>query len=157
MSTDGTADGSDPVEPVEPVDSDGTLAPEARAAQSDLNLADRLRPVQPDPSEPPDPTLMRNQAALTTSPGTIWLVVGGILTVVSLVVLVPMIQLPPPGVGAGGAIAVTLLYAAMLIIRYAVPPGRLRLFALAGAFLLIATIALVVALIVADSAARLAQ
>jgi hypothetical protein len=94
-----------------------------------------------------DPTRIRSQPALTTSTGRIWLIVGGIFTGVSLAVLMPMTQLPPPG-----AIAVATLYIAMIVARIVIPAGRRRLMLLAAATLTIAATAVVTATVVASAA-----
>lgn len=99
-----------------------------------------------------DPTRVRSQAALTTSSGGIWLIVGGAFTAVSLAVLIPMTQLPPPGVALGGSIAVGALYLAMVVVRLTVHAIRRRLALLAAGMLGIAVIALATAVVVASSA-----
>lgn len=96
-----------------------------------------------DPTDPTrDPTRMRSQRALTTSHGAIWLVVGGLFAAVSLAVLVPMAWLPGGAVGVVCAIAVAVLYAAMVVVRLAVPAGRRRLGLLAGGMIAMAVVAL---------------
>ncbi len=100
-----------------------------------------------------DPTKIRSQPALTTSTGRSWLIVGGLFSAISLGVLIAMTQLPPPGIALGAAIAVAVLYLAMILARLAVPPGRRRLGLMSIAMLAIALIALVAAGIVAASAA----
>jgi hypothetical protein len=94
---------------------------------------------------------MRNQAALTTSSGRIWLIVGGLFAVVALAVLIPMTALPPSGVALGAAIAVAALYIGMVVARLAVGPGRLRLALMAAAMLGIAAVALIAAVVVASA------
>ena len=79
-----------------------------------------------------DPTRLRDQPALTQSSGLIWLVVGGIFTAIALGVLVPLVQLPPPGVALIAAIVVAALYAGMWLVRFVVAPGRRRLGLMAG-------------------------
>lgn len=96
-----------------------------------------------------DPTLVRNQPALTTSTGRSWLIVGALFTVISLAVLVPMTALPPSGVAPTAAIVDVVLYLAMLAARFTVAPGRRRLGLMAAALLAIAAVSLVAALIVA--------
>lgn len=100
---------------------------------------------------PRDPTRIREQPALTTSSGAVWLIVGGLFTAISLAVLVPMTALPPEGVAFGAAVAIGALYAGMVATRLLVPPGRRRLGMLAIGMLLIAGIALVAAAVVAAS------
>ena len=52
-----------------------------------------------------DPTRIRSQPALTRSTGRVWLIVGGIFTVMALAVLVPMTALPPAGVALTAAMS----------------------------------------------------
>ena len=99
-----------------------------------------------------DPTKMRNQPALTRSSGRIWLIVGGILTAVSLAVLIPMTRLPPPGVAFAGTLLVAALYTSMIVVRLVVRSGRGRLALLAAGMTAIAIVALVTATIVASAA-----
>ena len=109
-------------------------------------------------SEPPvDPTRVREQPALTTSQGRSWLILGGLLTLISLGVLVPMavMGLPPTGVAPTAAGVVAALYLGMVIVRFATPPGRLRLGLLALEMLGIAAVALLAVVIVAQRAALL--
>jgi hypothetical protein len=96
-----------------------------------------------------DPTRIREQPSLTTSSGAIWLVVGGLFTSISLGVLIPMTALEPPGVALAAAVAIGLLYFAMVVARVTVPAGRRRLGMLATGMLLIAGVALAAAMIVA--------
>jgi hypothetical protein len=101
----------------------------------------------------PDPTRQRNQPALTTSSGLIWLVTGGLLTVVVLVVLVPLAASPPTGVALGGCVAAGVLYVGMLGVRSAVRPGPTRLRWLAGLMIAIAAVGLIAVLVLAGTAA----
>ena len=101
-----------------------------------------------------DPTRMRDQPALTQSSGLIWLIVGGIFTAIALGVLVPLTQLPPPGVALVAAIVVAALYAGMWLVRVVVGPGRRRLALMAVGMLAIAAVALAATLIVAGAAAN---
>jgi hypothetical protein len=91
----------------------------------------------------------RDQPALTTSSGLIWLVVGGLLAATALAVLIPMTGLPPRGVALGAVIAIVVLYAGMVAVRLGVRPGRRRLGLLAAGMIAIAAIALAAVLIVA--------
>ena len=100
-----------------------------------------------------DPTRIRNQPALTTSNGRIWLIVGGLFTLISLAVLIPMTGLAPRGVALAAAIADVVLYLGMLAARLLVRPGRLRLGLMAAAMLAIAAVSLVATYIVAFAAA----
>lgn len=101
-----------------------------------------------------DPTRQRDQPALTTSTGLVWLVVGGIFVAISLAVLVPMATLPQGGVAIAAAVVIALLYAGMVVARLALPPGRRRLGLMATGMLLIAAVALVGTLIVAFATAE---
>jgi hypothetical protein len=105
----------------------------------------------PDPAGA-DPTRVREQPALTTSTGAIWLIVGGLFAAVSLGVLIPMATLPGGTVAVVGAIIVAVLYLGMVAVRFAVPSGRRRLGMRAVGMLLIAAVALGAVLIVAGSA-----
>jgi hypothetical protein len=107
------------------------------------------RMTRADSERGTDPTRVREQPALTTSTGAIWLIVGGLFAVVSLGVLLPMATLPGGTVAVVAAIIVAALYLGMVIVRLAVPPGRRRLSVLAIAMLTIAVVALGAVLIVA--------
>lgn len=100
-----------------------------------------------------DPTPIRNQASLTTSSGRIWLVVGALLTVICGGVLVALGGNPPEGLGFGAAVVIGILYLGMIMVRLAVPPGRLRLGLMAAGLIAIAAIALVCTLVIAWSTA----
>jgi hypothetical protein len=100
-----------------------------------------------------DPTAIREQPALTTSTGAIWLIVGGLFAAVSLAVLIPMSALPNGTVAVVAAIVVAALYVGMLITQFAMAPGRRRLGAQATAMLLMAAVALGAVLFVAAGAA----
>ncbi len=105
---------------------------------------------------PEDPTRMRDQPALTTSQGRSWLILGGLLALISLAVLVPMavLKMPPMGVAATAAVVVAVLYGCMIIVRFATPPSRLRLGLLAVDMLAIAFVAVFAVLLVAERAAQ---
>jgi hypothetical protein len=107
--------------------------------------------------ENPDPMRQADQPALTTSSGRIWLIVGGLAALAGLIVLVPMAvaKLPPPGVAIGGAILVAVSYAAMIVVRFATPPGKGRLNLLLVLMLALVGIALVASAIVAFAASQL--
>ena len=99
-----------------------------------------------------DPTLVRNQPALTTDTGNSWLIVGGLFTAISLGVLIAMMSLEPAGVALTAAIIVAALYLSMVVARLTVLRGRLRLTLMACGMLAIAATALTATLIVATSA-----
>jgi hypothetical protein len=87
-----------------------------------------------------DPTRQRNQPALTTSSGLIWLVVGGLMAAISFGVLALLGAWPT-------AIVIAALYLGMIVVRLLVGPGRVRLGLLAAGMLAIAVIALGVVIV----------
>ncbi|TBN56644.1 hypothetical protein EYE40_04100 [Glaciihabitans arcticus] len=95
-----------------------------------------------------DPTKIRNQPALTSSSGAVWLIVGGLFAVISIVVLIPLVMRQPAGLAMGGIVAVVVLYLAMVVIRLRVRPLRRRLGLLAICMLTMAAIGLACTLIV---------
>lgn len=104
------------------------------------------RGAEPSGGPEPDPTRMANQPALQTSSGRIWLVMGGLFL---LLALVPFGLLIFGGSGKSRglatviAITIALVYAIMIVIRLASPPGPRRLRGLAGGMLALAGIALI--------------
>lgn len=89
-----------------------------------------------------DPTRVRDQPALRTSDGTSWLILGGLFTLVSLAMLIPMQWLRANEVATIGAIAVAILYAVMIVVRFTVNKRRRRLGILATCMIAMAVIAL---------------
>lgn len=104
-----------------------------------------------------DPTRVTEQPALSFSTGRIWLIVGGLFTVVALAVLIPqiVIGLPPRGVPLAAVIVDLVLYAGMVVARLVVPVPRLRLrlALMAIGMLAIAAVSLAAVLIVGFAAA----
>ena len=98
-----------------------------------------------------DPTKIRNQPALTTSTGRIWLIVGGLFTAISLGVLIPMMALEPGGVALVAAVVDVVLYLVIVAARLFIGPGRRRLGVMAIALLVIAAVSLTAVLIVAGT------
>ena len=98
-----------------------------------------------------DPTRIRNQPALTTSTGRIWLIVGGLFTAISLGVLIPMTALEPRGVALVAAVVDVVLYLVIVAARLFIGPGRRRLGVMAIALLVIAAVSLTGVLIVAGT------
>jgi hypothetical protein len=96
-----------------------------------------------------DPTLVRNQPALTTSTGRSWLIVGGLFTAISLAVLIALIDFAPHGLALAAAITIGLLYLGMVAARLAVKPGRTRLGLMAAGMIAIAVVALGAVLVIA--------
>ncbi|MBG6215134.1 MAG: hypothetical protein LH475_03230 [Cryobacterium sp.] len=84
-----------------------------------------------------------DQRPLTTSTGAIWLVVGGALTLLCGALLFAMQWLSPAGVATTGLVIVVALYAAMVVIRFAVSRKRLKLGILATLTLLIVMVFLI--------------
>jgi hypothetical protein len=105
----------------------------------------------PDPDT--DPTRLKNQPALTTSSGNIWILVGGLFTAIALAVLIPMavLDMPPQGLPLVAVILDVTLYLAIVIARLTAPPGRVRLGIMAIALLAIAAISLGTVIAVAFS------
>jgi hypothetical protein len=99
-----------------------------------------------------DETRVREQPTLTTSNGTIWLVVGGIFAAISIVMLVAMTVLPNGVVALVAALVVAVLYVGMIAARVLIPPGRRRLGVLAGGMLLMAAVAFLGVALVAFAA-----
>lgn len=93
----------------------------------------------------PDPTLMRNQPALRTSSGTIWLIMGAALVVISLVPLTLIILAAGPATGAAMTTAalIVVVYAGMVVVRLTITASVPRLRLLAAGFLAIAAVALI--------------
>jgi len=90
-----------------------------------------------------DPTLVRNQPALTTSTGLLWLVCGAALLVVSLALMIPL-ALTGDRVTIIGSVAVVVLYAAMIVVRFVIANRRARLTSLAILMIAIGVTAVIV-------------
>lgn len=97
-------------------------------------------------------TRVRDQPSLTTSTGKSWLILGGLLSVIAIVVLVPLLSQPPPGVALIGLCAIVALYAAMVVVRLNARPGRGMLGWLAAFMICIALAGVVCVGIVAAGA-----
>lgn len=104
--------------------------------------------MQHEPRDPDDPTRMANQPSLTTSRGTIWLVVGGLMAAISVVLLLALLAIDDRGIALWAVVVIVLLYLAMVEVRLLVRPLRLRLGLMAGCFGAIALVALVAVLII---------
>ncbi|HWS50951.1 MAG TPA: hypothetical protein VN241_08070 [Microbacterium sp.] len=92
-----------------------------------------------------DPARMRNQHALRTSPGTVWLTVGGVFAIICSIPLVGIVA-----TGRSAAVVATLtivlvvaLYAAMVAVRLSSSPGPQRIRRMAYCFLGMAAVALI--------------
>lgn len=77
--------------------------------------------------------------------------VGGILAALSLVFLIGMRELDPPGVATAGLVTVVVLYLGMVAVRYGVARLRIRLGLLAGLTLAICLAFAVCALVIAST------
>jgi hypothetical protein len=88
-------------------------------------------------------TRVRDQPSLTTSTGKSWLILGGLLAVITIVVLVPLLSQQPGGVALFGICAIVALYAAMVIVRLNAHPGRGMLGWLAACMIAIALVGVV--------------
>ncbi|MGA0568107.1 hypothetical protein ACO2Q7_12295 [Rathayibacter sp. KR2-224] len=76
-----------------------------------------------------DPTMVRNQPALRTSSGRVWLVVGGVMAAICVAVLLLQVRNSVP-MAVLGAVIVAVLYAALVAVRFLLPqPPRLVLLA----------------------------
>ncbi|MFA5606156.1 MAG: hypothetical protein WDA07_03045 [Leucobacter sp.] len=110
-------------------------------------MTEAPQPRHSDDGTPrPDPTKMANQPALQRSRGTIWIVMGGLFLIISLVPLGALI-FAGTGRSAGVAIAAALvmigLYAALLGAKFGIGKQRLRLRVMAGCMLAMAAVALI--------------
>ncbi|MDO7881192.1 hypothetical protein [Antiquaquibacter soli] len=92
-------------------------------------------------TQPIDPTRVRDQPSLRNSSGTIWLVVGGLLTVVSAILLSFLTTLDT-ALAITGLVVVLALSVAMVAVRVLVPEGRRRLALMAGCMIGIAAASL---------------
>lgn len=112
--------------------------------------------IPPDPNghqEPPDPTRIGDQPALTTARRRLWLVTAGVLAAVSIGVFV---WTAPLGVAIAttGIAAVVVLYAAMIVIAVQVAGARRR--NLAFAVVTLTMVAVVLGLLLVQVAAQTA-
>jgi hypothetical protein len=90
---------------------------------------------------------MGDQPALRTSSGTVWLVVGGVLAALCIVLLLALNPLQHP-VGLVGAGIVLVLYVFMVVAVLAITDRRARLVTLAILMIGIAIAGLVFVLII---------
>lgn len=92
-----------------------------------------------------DPMSMSNQPALQTSTGLIWIVVGGCFAIASLIPLVMLAVAGGPSapIAIVTIAAVVLLYAALVVLRFAIRRRPTRLWWMAACMLMMAAVALV--------------
>jgi hypothetical protein len=95
-----------------------------------------------------DPTLVRNQPALTSANGSSWLIVGGLFAAICSLVLGFLVPLHPAGLALYSLIAIVLLFAGMVVVRFCVTAQRIRLGWLAALMLTMAVIAVATTIIV---------
>jgi hypothetical protein len=96
-----------------------------------------------DPDDPSnDPTRMANQPSLTTSQGTVWLVVGGLMAAIAVVLLLALLAIDTQGIALWAVVVIVLLYLAMVEVRLLVRRLRVRLGLMATCFGAIALVAL---------------
>lgn len=92
---------------------------------------------------------LRDQPALTTSTGRVWLIMGGLFAAIALLLLVPMLEFEPQGVADVAIAAVLVLYGGIVLARLVVPPGRRRLGIMAACMLTMAFVALLAVIVIA--------
>jgi hypothetical protein len=104
-----------------------------------------------EPDKRDDPTRVTNQPSLTTSTGRSWLILGGIMAAIAVVLLFALQQVNSTGVAIVGIVVILLLYVAMIEVRLLVGRVRLRLLLMAICFGAIAAVALTCVLIIGAS------
>ena len=92
------------------------------------------------------------QPALTTASGRTWLIVAGIISVLSILFLWFMRELEPLSAAAIGMVTIIVIYLAMVAIRFGVRAPRVRLWSLAVLTIAIAITFLTIAVIMIYSA-----
>ncbi|GEB23607.1 hypothetical protein BAU01nite_23400 [Brevibacterium aurantiacum] len=104
-----------------------------------------MRHMDERPRNHLDPTKIGDQAALRSSSGTIWIVSGGLFLLAVAVVLVwiavSSATAAPLAIATGAA--VVALYIVLLLVRFLVRPGKVRLRIMAAAMIGMALIAVV--------------
>lgn len=96
-----------------------------------------------------DPTLVRNQRALTTSEGTAWIAAAAVASVLVGGMMLVLWWGLESMLALVGALTTALLLLAMIVVRYAVAPRRGRLIALATLFWLMVVVDLAIVIAVA--------
>lgn len=96
-----------------------------------------------------DPTLVRNQSALTTSEGTVWIAAASVASVLIGGMLLALWWRLDAPLALAGALATAVILLAMIIARYAVRARRARLVTLAALFWLMVLADLAIVLVVA--------
>lgn len=101
-----------------------------------------------------DPTLVRNQPALTRSSGRSWLIVGTIASVLIVGLFIVLWLQLNSALALTAAIVTFVFFAAMIISRLAITPRRPRLIALAVLFWTQVLFALVAVAVIAFTTDR---
>jgi hypothetical protein len=101
-----------------------------------------------------DSPRVTDQTALTSSSGRSWLVVGGLIGLLSVVLLAALHELPPRGAALIGGLTIVVLYLGMIAVRFGTAPGRVRLALLAAATIAICVAFVVVACVIAVAGSR---
>lgn len=148
--------------PTEPGPAGWPEDPDEGSASADAPRASGEMPSRPvgaqvpPPFVPPaDPTLMRNQPALRTSHGGIWLVVGAVLAAVCCTILLLQALRNDPVMAIVSACVVLVIYAAMVVERLTVKlPARLIVMALTFAAIPVWTVGWLLAFVAQASLAR---
>jgi hypothetical protein len=96
-----------------------------------------------------DPTRMRNQPALQTSTGAIWLGLGAVMTIIVLAVLGALLTVHTV-ISALGMALVSVLFVSLVVTRFVTPPGRGRLRTMASLFGAIAFVGLATVFVVSS-------
>lgn len=100
--------------------------------------------AEPQQDEPiTTSTRVRDQPSLTTSTGKSWLILGGLMSLIAVGVLVPLLSQKPAGVALFGICAIVALYAAMVVVRFNLVPGKRMLGWLATLMIAIAVVGVV--------------
>lgn len=102
-------------------------------------------PMEDRSREPLDSTRISDQPALRRSSGTVWIVSGGLFLVVVAAVLAAILVSGGPAVPyAIATLALAaVLYVVLLIARFAIRPGRVRLQVMAGSMICMAVVSIV--------------
>lgn len=115
-------------------------------------MSEHPAPRRPGPQEEGrehDSTRIRDQRALTTSEGTVWIVTAAIAAALAGGMLLALWWRLGSGLALAGAIATAVVLLVMIVVRYAVADLRARLVSLAVLFWLMVLVDLVLLLVVA--------
>lgn len=115
------------------------------ALWSHRGVVTRLGRMDERSREPIDSRRISDQPALRSSSGTIWIVAGGVFLVVIAGVLAAVISSGGPAIGYAITTIVVAgaLYLVLLISRFAIRPGRVRLWVMAASMIGMALAAII--------------